>query len=65
VEKGEDKIFTWLRSLPESERKSTLIYGLDADLVVISLAPDLHSFSYQAFTWAEKQANIKHLTFQH
>ena len=35
---GEHKIFTWLRSLPENERKSTIIYGLDADLVVISLA---------------------------
>ena len=35
---GEHKIFTWLRSLPEKERKTTLIYGLDADLVVISLA---------------------------
>lgn len=35
---GEHKIFTWLRSLPESERKTTLIYGLDADLVVIALA---------------------------
>jgi 5'-3' exonuclease len=35
---GEHKIFTWLRSLDESERKTTVIYGLDADLVVISLA---------------------------
>lgn len=35
---GEHKIFTWLRTLPERERKSTCIYGLDADLVVISLA---------------------------
>ena len=35
---GEHKIFTWLRSLPASERTSTLIYGMDADLVVIALA---------------------------
>lgn len=35
---GEHKIFTWLRTLPADERKSTIIYGLDADLVVISLA---------------------------
>jgi 5'-3' exonuclease len=35
---GEHKIFTWLRTLPEDERKNTCIYGLDADLVVISLA---------------------------
>jgi len=35
---GEHKIFTWLRTLPESERKNVCIYGLDADLVVIALA---------------------------
>jgi 5'-3' exonuclease len=35
---GEHKIFTWLRTLPEEERKTTCIYGLDADLVVIALA---------------------------
>lgn len=35
---GEHKIFTWLRTLPDSERKSICIYGLDADLVVIALA---------------------------
>jgi 5'-3' exonuclease len=35
---GEHKIFLWLRSLPESERRTTMIYGLDADLVVIALA---------------------------
>lgn len=35
---GEHKIFLWLRSLPESERRTTYIYGLDADLVVIALA---------------------------
>jgi 5'-3' exonuclease len=35
---GEHKIFTWLRGMPEDERKTTCIYGLDADLVVIALA---------------------------
>lgn len=35
---GEHKIFTWLRSLPADERKTTIVYGLDADLVVIALA---------------------------
>lgn len=35
---GEHKIFTWLRSLPEDSRRTTCIYGLDADLVVIALA---------------------------
>lgn len=35
---GEHKIFTWLRTLPEEDRKKVTIYGLDADLVVIALA---------------------------
>lgn len=35
---GEHKIFTWLRTLTPEDRKTTCIYGLDADLVVISLA---------------------------
>ena len=35
---GEHKIFTWLRTLKSEDRRSTIIYGLDADLVVISLA---------------------------
>lgn len=35
---GEHKIFQWLRTLPESKRKTTILYGLDADLVVIALA---------------------------
>jgi 5'-3' exonuclease len=35
---GEHKIFTWLRTLPDEERKSTILYGMDADLVVIALA---------------------------
>lgn len=33
---GEHKIFTWLRA--QEDRKTTCIYGLDADLVVIALA---------------------------
>lgn len=35
---GEHKIFTWLRTLPDTDRKRICIYGLDADLVLISLA---------------------------
>lgn len=35
---GEHKIFSWLRTLPSTERKEVCIYGLDADLVVIALA---------------------------
>lgn len=35
---GEHKIFTWLRTLSDNDRKSICIYGLDADLVLIALA---------------------------
>jgi len=35
---GEHKIFLWLRTLPEEDRKSICIYGLDADLVLIAIA---------------------------
>lgn len=35
---GEHKIFQWLRTLPEEQRKSICIYGLDADLVLIAMA---------------------------
>lgn len=35
---GEHKIFLWLRTLPEDERRKICIYGLDADLVLISIA---------------------------
>lgn len=35
---GEHKMFQWFRTLPESERSSICIYGLDADLVLIAIA---------------------------
>lgn len=35
---GEHKMFRWFRTLPENERKTICIYGLDADLVLISVA---------------------------
>ena len=35
---GEHKIFTWLRTIPEEKRRKICIYGLDADLVLISMA---------------------------
>ena len=35
---GEHKIFLWLRTLPEEQRRKICIYGLDADLVLISIA---------------------------
>jgi 5'-3' exonuclease len=35
---GEHKIFLWLRDMPATERRRVCIYGLDADLVLISVA---------------------------
>jgi 5'-3' exonuclease len=35
---GEHKMFRWFRTIPENERKTICIYGLDADLVLISIA---------------------------
>jgi 5'-3' exonuclease len=35
---GEHKIFKWLQAMEPSERKDILIYGMDADLVLISVA---------------------------
>ena len=44
---GEHKLFTMLRTLPESERRNVCIYGLDADLILIclqhfSVASEMH-----------------------
>lgn len=35
---GEHKIFRWLRTIKRENRKEIVIYGLDADLVLISVA---------------------------
>jgi len=35
---GEHKIFQWLRTLKKEERRSICIYGLDADLILLSMA---------------------------
>jgi 5'-3' exonuclease len=35
---GEHKIFQWLKVLPKEHRRSVCIYGLDADLILLSLA---------------------------
>lgn len=35
---GEHKIFQWLKTLPSDQRRSVCIYGLDADLILLSIA---------------------------
>jgi len=37
---GEHKLFAWLKTLPPTERTNTVIYGLDADLILLSLAQE-------------------------
>ena len=51
---GEHKIFLWLRTLPEEERKSICIYGLDADLVLIAIA-QAHLGTIQVLREKEKE----------
>jgi hypothetical protein len=51
---GEHKIFQWLRTVPEEERRSICIYGLDADLVLISIAQS-HLGSIQVLREKEKE----------
>jgi len=51
---GEHKIFLWLRTLPEDERKSICIYGLDADLVLIAIA-QRHLGAMQVLREKEKE----------
>lgn len=35
---GEHKIFAWMKTLPPQQRRSAVIYGLDADLILLSLS---------------------------
>ena len=37
---GEHKLFEWLKGIPPVERTNTVIYGLDADLILLSLAQE-------------------------
>ena len=34
---GEHKLFEWMKTLPEADRRDVVIYGLDADLILLSL----------------------------
>ncbi len=35
---GEHKLFAWMKTLPASQRRSIVVYGLDADLILLSLS---------------------------
>jgi 5'-3' exonuclease len=50
---GEHKLITELRKLPESNRKTICIYGLDADLILISLKHHRLSHNHGMFLLRE------------
>lgn len=35
---GEHKVFGWLKTIPTIDRRSVVVYGLDADLILLSLS---------------------------
>ena len=60
---GEHKIFRWLRTVPEDERRSICIYGLDADLVLISIA-QAHLGHIQVLREKEKEPGYRVISIQ-
>lgn len=43
---GEHKLLAWLKTLPENQRRSVCVYGLDADLILLCLAQRKLSMPY-------------------
>jgi 5'-3' exonuclease len=58
---GEHKLFLWLRTLADEDRKSICIYGLDADLVLISIAQS-HLGSIEVLREREKEPGFTSLS---
>lgn len=50
---GEHKLFLEIEKLPEDQRKSVCIYGLDADLILISLVHHKVSYPYSLYLLRE------------
>lgn len=50
---GEHKLFNEIRKLPENARRSVCIYGLDADLILISLKNHTLSYPYSMYLLRE------------
>jgi 5'-3' exonuclease len=50
---GEHKLFLEIQKLPPTERRSVCIYGLDADLILISLQHHKVSYPYSLFLLRE------------
>ena len=58
---GEHKLFLWLRTLADENRKTICIYGLDADLVLISIAQS-HLGSIEVLREREKEPGFTSLS---
>ena len=58
---GEHKLFLWLRTLTADQRKTICIYGLDADLVLISIAQS-HLGSIEVLREREKEPGFTSLS---
>lgn len=50
---GEHKLFNDIRTLPENQRRSICIYGLDADLILISIQNQALSYPYSFYLLRE------------
>jgi 5'-3' exonuclease len=50
---GEHKLFSEIRKLPDDQRKNVVIYGLDADLILISLQNHKVSYPNELFLLRE------------
>jgi 5'-3' exonuclease len=50
---GEHKLFTEIEKIPQNSRRSVVIYGLDADLILLSLQHHKLSFPYSMYLLRE------------
>lgn len=51
---GEHKLFAWLKTLHPEQRRSVMVYGLDADLILLSLAQK--ELTYPHSMWLLREA---------
>ena len=58
---GEHKLFAWMKALPAHQRRSIVVYGLDADLILLSLSQKDLSDPHNLFLLRES-AEFKDLT---
>lgn len=58
---GEHKLFAWMKTLPAPSRKSIVVYGLDADLILLSLSQKELSDPHNLFLLRES-AEFKDLS---